>query len=237
MIVDTFKGSEVMTKNDIVNLINDFETEIWKYESTNELVYDMQCLYSIESNLKNIDDSNIEQTYNKVKAIIGIIRFKFDSVSSIINSIPELEVLKKYINEIRLDSEDIINQYNYIVNYYFSIINRIHNLDFITNKYADVQGKEGLFLAVESLKSLINNNEYRKIIDVSMINDILIDCIKLNDGKVGLEKIESKYQEIISKYFIYTKILRSVFLNSNFNHTFLVQLRLKRKSNFAFFII
>ena len=199
MIVDAFKGGKIMTKNDIVSLINNFETETWKYESTNELDSDMQCLYSIESNLKNIDDSNIEQTYNKVKAIIGVIRFKYDSVSSIIKSIPELEVLKKYINEIKLDSEDIINQYNYIVNYYSNIISRIRNLDFITNKYTDIQGKEGLFLAVESLKSLITNSEYRQMLDSTKINDILIDCIKLNDGKVDLEKIESKYKGEINK--------------------------------------
>ena len=45
-----------MLKSDIMNMINDFESETWKYDSTDELDSDMQDIYSIESELKNIDD-------------------------------------------------------------------------------------------------------------------------------------------------------------------------------------
>lgn len=186
-----------MLKSDIMNMINDFESETWKYDSTDELDSDMQYIYSIESELKNIDDSYIEQIYNKLIAMIGIIRFKYGFESSIINTMPELERLEKYINEIQLNSNDIINQYNYILNYYTNIINRNHDLGFIKNKYINVEGKEGLFLAVESLKSLISNSEYRQMLDSTKINEVLIDCVKLNNGAVSLEKIEMKYQEII----------------------------------------
>ena len=55
-----------MLKSDIMNMINDFESETWKYDSTDELDSDMQYIYSIESELKNIDDSYIEQIYNKL---------------------------------------------------------------------------------------------------------------------------------------------------------------------------
>ena len=75
-----------MLKSDIMNMINDFESETWKYDSTDELDSDMQYIYSIESELKNIDDSYIEQIYNKLIAMIGIIRFKYGFESSIINT-------------------------------------------------------------------------------------------------------------------------------------------------------
>lgn len=136
-------------------MINDFESETWKYDSTDEFDSDMQYIYSIESDLKNVDDSYIEQIHNELIVMIGIIRFKHGFESSIINTMPELERLKRYIDEIQLNSNDIINQYNYIFNYYTNIINRNHDLGFIKNKYINVEGKEGLFLAVESLKSNI----------------------------------------------------------------------------------
>ena len=209
-----------MLKSDIMNMINDFESETWKYDSTDELDSDMQYIYSIESELKNIDDSYIEQIYNKLIAMIGIIRFKYGFESSIINTMPELERLEKYINEIQLNSNDIINQYNYILNYYTNIINRNHDLGFIKNKYINVEGKEGLFLAVESLKSLISNSEYRQMLDSTKINEVLIDCVKLNNGAVSLEKIEMKYQEIIRQIYEQSgeatqKIIKECFFNTH----------------------
>ena len=186
-----------MLKRDIVKMINDFERETWKYDLSDKLDSDMQYIYSIESDLKNIDDSYIEQIHNKLMAMVGIIRFKYGFEFSIINTMPELEMLKKYINEIQLNDDDILNQYNYILNYYTNIINRNHDLGFIKNKYVNVEGKEGLFLAIESLKSLISNSEYRRMLDPTKINEVLIDCVKLNNGVANLEKMEVKYQEII----------------------------------------
>ena len=73
------------------------------------------------------------------------------------------------------------------------------NLDFIENKYYDVQGKEGLYLAVESLKSLITNDEYRKLLNSDQINKIYTDCVKLNTGVIYIRTIESKYKNLIKQ--------------------------------------
>ena len=79
-------------------MINDFESETWKYDSTDEFDSDMQYIYSIESDLKNVDDSYIEQIHNELIVMIGIIRFKHGFESSIINTMPELERLKRCKN-------------------------------------------------------------------------------------------------------------------------------------------
>ena len=179
-----------MLKSDIMNMINDFESETWKYDSTDELDSDMQYIYSIESELKNIDDSYIEQIYNKLIAMIGIIRFKYGFESSIINTMPELERLEKYINEIQLNSNDIINQYNYILNYYTNIINRNHDLGFIKNKYINVEenlnDENSIFYHYQKLINLRKNNkviQYGKYILLDENNPSIYAYKRVLDNK------------------------------------------------------
>lgn len=178
-----------MLKKDILDLINNFEMETWKYDNNDKLDNDMQYIYSIEKEIKN-DDFNLKLIYDKLIALMGIIRFKYGFESIIINSNPELEFLKKIIDDISLNSNDIINQYNYVLMMYNNFTSKIKNMDFIENKYTDIQGEEGLYLAIESLKSLITNDEYRKLLDASQINNILVDCVKLNKGIVNIKTIE-----------------------------------------------
>lgn len=187
-----------MLKKDILDLINNFEMETWKYDNNDKLDNDMQYIYSIEKEIKN-DDFNLKLIYDKLIALMGIIRFKYGFESIIINSNPELEFLKKIIDDISLNSNDIINQYNYVLMMYNNFTSKIKNMDFIENKYTDIQGEEGLYLAIESLKSLITNDEYRKLLDASQINNILVDCVKLNNGIVNIKTIELKYKEIIKQ--------------------------------------
>lgn len=187
-----------MLKKDILDLINNFEMETWKYDNNDKLDNDMQYIYSIEKEIKN-DDFNLKLIYDKLIALMGIIRFKYGFESIIINSNPELEFLKKIIDDISLNSNDIINQYNYVLMMYNNFTSKFKNMDFIENKYTDIQGEEGLYLAIESLKSLITNDEYRKLLDASQINNILVDCVKLNKGIVNIKTIELKYKEIIKQ--------------------------------------
>ena len=189
-----------MLKNDILNLIENFEMETYKYNTTDKLDNDMQYIYYyIKKEIKNTNEDDLKLMYNKLISMIGIIRFKHGFESIVISSIPELENLKKMIDDISLDSNDIINQYNYITTMYNNFTSKNKNMDFIENKYYDVQGKEGLYLAIESLKSLITNAQYRQLLNENQINGILIDCIKLNNGITSLRTIESKYNELIKK--------------------------------------
>lgn len=186
-----------MLKKDILDLMEKFEAETWKYSDNDNLDNDMQYFYSIEKEIKNADESNLKPIYDKLISIMGIIRFKYGFESIIINSNSKLEDLKKMIHDISLDSNDIINQYNYITTMYNNFTTKNKNLDFIENKYYDVQDKEGLYLAVESLKSLITNDEYRQLLNSDQINKIYTDCVKLNTGVINIRTIESKYKDLI----------------------------------------
>lgn len=188
-----------MLKKDILDLINTFEAETWKYADSDKLDNDMQYIYSIEKEIQGVDEANLKSIYDKLLSMMGIIRLKYGFESMIINSNPELENLKKIIDDISLSSVDIINQYNYVSTVYGNYTSKNKNVDFINNKYENVQGKEGLYLTIESLKSLISNESYRHLLDTNKINEILIDCMKLNNGAVSVEKLEAKYKDIIKQ--------------------------------------
>lgn len=188
-----------MLKKDILDLMEKFEAETWKYSDNDNLDNDMQYFYSIEKEIKNADESNLKPIYDKLTSIMGIIRFKYGFESIIINSNSELEDLKKIIDDISLNSGNTINLYNYISTVYSNYTSKNKNMNFIENRYENAQGKEGLYLAVESLKSLITNDEYRQLLNSDQINEIYTDCIKLNTGVVNIRTIESKYKDLIKQ--------------------------------------
>lgn len=188
-----------MLKKDILDLMEKFEAETWKYSDNDNLDNDMQYFYSIEKEITNADESNLKPIYDKLTSIMGIIRFKYGFESIIINSNSELEDLKKIIDGISLNSGNTINLYNYISTVYSNYTSKNKNMNFIENRYEKAQGKEGLYLAVESLKSLITNDEYRQLLNSDQINEIYTDCIKLNTGVVNIRTIESKYKDLIKQ--------------------------------------
>ena len=188
-----------MLKKDILDLINSFEAETWKYADNDKLDIDMQYIYDIEKEIQNAHEESLKPLYDKLLSMIGIIRYKYGFESIVISSNPKLADLKMITNNISLSSNDIINQYNYVSTIYNDYISKCKNIDFIENKYANIQGKEGLYLTIESLKSLISNESYRKLLDTNKINEILIDCIKLNNGIISAQKLESKYKDIIKQ--------------------------------------
>ncbi len=208
-----------MLKKDILDLINSFEAETWKYKNSDNLDNDMQYIYSVENEIKKVNEENPKPLYDKLIALIGMIRFKYGFESVAVNTNPELENLKKIIEDISLNSNDIINQYNYVSTVYNNYISRIKNIDFITNKYLDIQEKEGLYLAVESLKSLISNDEYRRLLNSNQINEIIKDCIRLNNGVVNIATLESKYKEIIKQIWEHS-LSDKVDENGNFRMLF-----------------
>lgn len=188
-----------MLKEDILNLIENFETETFKYNSADELYNDMNYIYMLEKEIKKTDVSGIKPIYDKLIAFIGLIKFKYGFESEIIKTYPELKDLKETVDKISLNDDDVINKCNYITTLYNNYINKKINMDFIKNNYENIQGQEGMYLALESLKSLIDNNQYRSLLDNNQVKDVLIDCIKLNNGKVSLKTIELKYKDIIKQ--------------------------------------
>ena len=187
-----------MLKDKIIDLIYKFDRETWKYIDNNQLDDDMKYIFAIEKEIQDINDITLlKSIYEKLLSMVGIIRFKYGFESMIISSNPELEPIKKIVDDISISGVDIINQYNNVSSLYFNYIKSIKNVDFIKNKYENIENKEGLYLAIESLKSLISNEKYKQLFDINKINEILIDCIKLNNNIESLEDIELKYKEII----------------------------------------
>lgn len=207
-----------MLKKDLLDLIFNFEKETWKYNSNENLDKDMDYIYSIENAIKNASDTNLKLLYDRLVALIGIIRLKYGFESIVINSIPELENLKNEIDGIDLSDNEIITKFNRIINLYNSVLSKIVDVDFIKNNYEGIQGKEGLYLAVESLKSLITNTEYRALIGDNQINSIIVDCISLNMGIANIKILELKYKEIINS--IWARSLTNE-INENNNFRFL----------------
>ena len=139
-----------MLKKDILDLIESFEIETFKYNDNENLDNDMQYIYSIEKEVKNANDSELQLIYKKIISTIGIIRFKYGFESEIIKINPNFKELQTTLSNISLNSNNIINEYNEILTEYNNQLSKIKNIDFVENKYKDIYGKEGLFLAVES---------------------------------------------------------------------------------------
>ena len=68
------------------------------------------------------------------------------------------------------------------------------------------------------MKSLITNDEYRKLLDKDQIKDIIIDCIKLNK-EIEIHSIELKYKPIIKKVWEQS-LSNSIKENENFRVLF-----------------
>lgn len=183
-----------MIKQDLLTLIEEFIKETWKYKESNELDNDMEYIYLMENELKKNDNLDIKQFYNKLLAVIGMIRFKYGFECVVISGNGEL---KEKISKISIKDESILDKYNDIKEMYKDYINNITNVDFL--QIQRVFFNEGLYLALESLKSLIINKEYRELLEDEQIGEILIDCIKLINGISSLHKIETKYKDIIQK--------------------------------------
>ena len=105
----------MLTKEQIINLVDKFERETWKYDENLKLDKDMQYIYFILKKVKNSDEINLKPLYDKLISVIGIIKFKYGFESIIIKENPELKFLKEIIDNVSITSDDIINQYNYSV--------------------------------------------------------------------------------------------------------------------------
>ena len=187
-----------MLKDELLDLISEFEKETWKYPESDELFNDMDYIYKIQRNIKKNEDIDLKQMYIKISSLIGMMRFKYGYEGMIVQSNPDLVNLKNIIDSITINSDDIVNQYNYVSTLYSNSVSKIKNLDFIVNKHNNEHGEEGLYLAIESLKSLITNKDYRSVLNSNQIGEVIIDCMKLNEGISNIKFLENKYRDIIS---------------------------------------
>ncbi|MBR3523945.1 MAG: hypothetical protein IKN87_04640 [Bacilli bacterium] len=205
-----------MTKEELLNIIDKFDSEAYSYKDGYET--EMKYLYALGREINKSDETNLNPFYDRLVALIGMIKFKYGFESEIIASCPELYNVEGIIDSFSLDSNDIVNQYNYVLTMYNSVVSNLKNVDFLDNKYTNLSSKEGLYLEIESLKSLISNTEYRKYIDSNQISDILVDCVKLNRG-LSIKKNNNKYSEIIKNIWE-SSISNSITNDTNFRLLF-----------------
>ena len=186
-----------MHKQVLLDLIESFTKETWKYKENDGLYIAMNYIYEIEFAIKTTDNLDLEETYNKLLAIIGIIKFKYGFESEILSKDSNLKELYERVNKIDIGSNNIILEYLTIKNEYDRYVEKITNLDFLHLERTG--SNEGLYLAVESLKSLITNREYRGLLQKEQISEILIDCVRLINKTGRIEKIAEKYKNIIKE--------------------------------------
>ena len=161
-----------MQKDDLLKLISNFDKEVWKYEFSDELNEAMNYVYLLEDKINKADDKELIEIYNEIKVMIEIIRLKYGIESELINMNPELGNLKQMISTISLKNIDYdkVNMINDLFNKWIIANN---DISFLVNKYSGIHGKEGLYLTIESLKSLISNDKYKKLMSVGFDHDKL----------------------------------------------------------------
>lgn len=185
-----------VSKDDLLKLINNFEQETWKYPQSDKLDEAIDYMYRISAEIKKTENINIEKTSRILSSYLGLMKYKFGFEGMIIKQTPELSELAELINNTPLGfSEDTINYFNNISSRYNMYLSNIKNLDYL-NIEMSIEN-EGVYLALESLKSLITNEKYRQLIQETSINEILIDYVKLLNNKTTLKTCEKKYDELI----------------------------------------
>ena len=183
-----------MLREDLLTLIEGFIKETWQYGEIDELDTDMMHIYRIEDELRKNESINDKQLYDKLLPTIGLIRLKYGFQSFIVTGNKEL---KAEIDRISLDDENFIEKYESVERKYKDYVENITDVDFLQlqRNYND----EGLYLAIESLKSLITHEEYREMLQEGQIEEILIDCVKMINGKGSFERIEKKYKGLVQE--------------------------------------
>ena len=204
-----------MSKQNLLSIIEEFEKETWKYIESEQLQNDMMIIYKLENDIKKNDNLDINKIYEELNIIFGIIRYKYGYEREVIRKVPELSNLNEYIEKIRLNGniDELKNNYAVINSLYNKFLENITNLDFLENNYKDIQEKEGIYIALESLKSLVTNADYRQLLNNYQVQDILNDYIKLSTEKVYVKKLELKYEQLIKQ--IWSKSLSNSVENSN----------------------
>lgn len=190
-----------MTKQDLLNVIEEFEKETWKYIETEQLQNDMMIIYKLENDIKKNDNLDINKTHEVLNNIFGVIRYKHGYEREIIRKVPQLSKLNEYIEKVELNRsvEELKNSYKTIDSLYHEFLTNIISLDFLENTYKDIEGKEGFYITLESLKSLVTNVDYRQLLTNKQIQDILNDYIKLSKEKTSIKHLEIKYDQIIKQ--------------------------------------
>ena len=183
-----------MIKQDLFDLIEKFYKETWKYTKSDNLDNAMEYVYEIEEELHKNKNIDLNEVYNKLVIVIEIIRLKYGFKRTIVDSNIEI---KEKVEKIDLADENLYSEYKIIKEMYDNYVNSLNDLLFLQIK--NFSFNDGTYLALESLKSLITNEKYRKHLIPDQINEILIDCIKLINGISLLENIEKKYKEIIQE--------------------------------------
>lgn len=198
-------ANQYITQGTLLKAVSDFERETWHYGDMDDSTFrafdsDMRCVDALKDDIKSGENSaeSLKHLSDRLNASIGTIKFRYGFESEIIGSNSALAGLKRKISDIHLDHDDSVRQYAKIEAEYRDFVSQNRDMSFIGNSYEKIHGKEGLYLAVESLKSLISNDNYRQLLSSNQVEEVFTDCVKINRG-IGVGKIESKYRDVIKK--------------------------------------
>ena len=131
-----------MLKKDILDLIESFEIETFKYNDNENLDNDMQYIYSIEKEVKNANDSELQLIYKKIISTTGIIRLfdrndntndssinQFECITDnygLVALIDELENRSKYTFQMFIiEIDKLLTSFGLDYNYIYEKINEI----------------------------------------------------------------------------------------------------------------
>lgn len=207
-------------KTDMSKLIDAFCRETWSYPESNEnssFEDDMAYFYAFESKINDANDEELSEIHREMSNVMGLIRLKYGYESKIISACDDMEQIKEDLGKISIDSPTWQTEYQAVREKYNMLINGLTNLDFLHVHQAH---NEGIYLALESLKSLVSNSQYRLHLDKVPITEVLVDCVKLVSRSTTdlLKKLEKKYKPIIQA--IWKESLSSSIDNDTFRVLF-----------------
>lgn len=189
-----------MHRRSLLNLINRFAMNASQYNEAEGLSDDIDYLYYYYDNeIKKEQSTDLKQYYDKLVSMIGTIKLKYGYESTIIKDDPDLKDLKIKLNKIKLSDKDLIQEYNNLLEEYLKIIDQTTNVDFIKNNYENDKDKKEEYQTIESLKKLVISKIHKDKLNENIKNDILIDCLKLNENSNILIYLKRKYKDLINE--------------------------------------
>ena len=183
-----------MNRVEILRSLTDIDRLSWNLPDEFKDEWDKDY-YRLLKQINDSSDSELGEISKKLEIIPKMMKIKYGNTHKLIRMIPELSELLKEIDNYKMslasdDLEKLESKSNSIIDNY---INNIKKFDFLKNPYDNLKSREGLKLTLDSLKTILENENYLSYFSNKSKTEILEDYIKISDY---VKQNDSYYIEI-----------------------------------------